>query len=582
MTRTRTFSPADHHKRWRPADRTGKVCGYTFRGKVCRRKGAHYCEGRADRVVMFFARLLVHTKGPLKRTTFELLDWQEHEIIRPLFGEVQWSAEWQCYARRYRIAYIIVARKNGKSELAAAIQLYMLVGDDEESAEIYCAAKDTKQAGKTFEPALRMVQLSPRLSARIRHIKNARRLVDERSGSHYEILTADAKGELGHNPHCFNLDEVLSQPDGSMWETMTTAAGARLQELCYATTTETNDSASFGAELIDEAERVQEDPARSPHVFSFVRKLPSNEEQLDRLRRIFAGHPDLPVSCDPFDEVNWRWPNPALDQFKSREAMRRQALEAKADRTKENGFRQYQANQRVQQVTRYVPMDLWDQNAGEIAPSPEWLLPHIEGEQCWAGLDLSSKFDLTAWCCLFDSGWVWWRFWVPESVVPKLDEHTGGKFSTWIRDGWVVATDGEVIDYDAVYEAIEEDHNRFAITDVTYDRWCGEPVRQEIEDRMGLDMVESGTTYQRMTGPMTELMRLLKARELKHAGNPVARWMADNLEAKRPTDDPDRVRPVKPMRMKSGKRIDGAVALLFAIDGWMADEGEGAGAAEIF
>lgn len=582
MTLTQTSSPADHHARWRPADRTGPVCGYTFRGEVCRRKGAHYCEPRADRVVMFFARLLVHTKGPLKRTAFELLDWQEHEIIRPLFGEVQWSSEWRCYCRRFRIAYIIVARKNGKSELAAAIQLYMLVGDDEESAEVYCAAKDTKQAGKTFEPALRMVQLSPRLNGRIRHIKNARRLVDESTGSHYEILTADAKGELGHNPHCFNLDEVLSQPDGSMWETMTTAAGARLQELCYATTTETNDAASFGAELIDEAERVQEDPSRAPHVFAFVRKLPSNPDQLERLQRIFPGHPDLPVSTDPFDEANWKWPNPALDQFKSREAMRRQALEAKADRTKENGFRQYQANQRVQQVTRYISMDLWDENAVEIAPSQAWLLPRLEDRQCWAGLDLSSKFDLTAWCCLFGDGAVWWRFWVPESVVPVLDEHTGGQFSTWVRDGWVTATDGEVIDYESVYAGIEEDHRRFAITDVTYDRWSGEPVRQELEGRTGLVMVESGTTFTKMTQPMTELMRLLKGRELQHFGNPVARWMADNLEAKRPADDPDRIRPVKPERMKSGKRIDGAVALLFAIDGRMAVSDELAPAADIF
>lgn len=529
----------------------------------------------------FFAQLLVHTKGPLKRTPFELLDWQEHDIVRPLFGEVVWSAEWQCYVRRYRIAYIIVARKNGKSEIAAGIQLYMLVGDDEESAEVYCAAKDTKQAGKVFEPALRMTQLSPVLSKRLRHIKNARRLVDERSGSHYEILTADAKGELGHNPHCFNLDEVLSQPDGSMWETMTTAAGARLHELCYATTTETNEAGSFGADMIDEAERIQEDPARAPHVFAFVRKMPRSEDELARLRRLFPGHPDLPVSLDPWDETNWKWPNPALDQFKSRESMRRQALEARSEPQKENGFRQFQLNQRVQQVTRYVPMDLWQENVGEVAPDPDWLLPRLEGKQCWAGLDLSSKFDLTAWCLLFSDGWALWRFWVPESVVPTLDKHTDGRFGQWVADGWVTATDGEVIDYESVYADIEADNDRFAITDVTYDRWSGEPARQEIEDRTGLDMIESGTTFERMTQPMNEFMRMLKARELRHGGNPVARWMADNLEAKRPRDDPDRVRPVKPERMKSGKRIDGMPALFFAIDGRMAVD-EGGAVADIF
>lgn len=404
---------------------------------------------------------------------------------------------------------------------------------------------------------------------------------DEQTGSLYEIITADAKGELGHNPHGFNLDEVLSQPDGSLWEAMTTAVGTRLQELLFATSTETNEAGSFGADLIDEAERVQEDPARAPHVFAFVRKFPANDEQLARLHRLFPHHPDLPVSTDPWDEANWKWPNPALGEFKSRDAMRRQALDARSDPQKENGFCQFQLNMRVQQVTRYIPMDLWDANCGEIAPTPEWVRVRLVGERCWGGLDLSSKFDLTAWCLLFADGSVLWRFWVPETVVPVLDEHTNNKFSQWVRDGWVTATDGNVIDYEAIYGAIGEDNDDFLIVDVTYDRWSGEPVRQEVEDRTGLDMVESGTTYERMTAPMTELMRKLKANELKTYGNPVARWMADNLEAKHPTDDPDRVRPVKPDRRKSGKRIDGMPALCFAIDGSLAVD-EGGAVADIF
>jgi phage terminase large subunit-like protein len=163
-----------HEQRWRPEGR-GPECRYAFRGQPCPESGAHYCAPRADRVVAFFAELLRHTKGPYARTAFLLASWEEHEIVRPLFGEVVWSVEWGCYVRRYRVAYIIMARKNGKSELAAGILLYLLVGDDEQAAEVYSAAKDTKQAGKVFEPALRMVQLSPALSARLRYYKHARR-----------------------------------------------------------------------------------------------------------------------------------------------------------------------------------------------------------------------------------------------------------------------------------------------------------------------------------------------------------------------------------------------------------------------
>ncbi|HET8684987.1 MAG TPA: terminase TerL endonuclease subunit [Micromonosporaceae bacterium] len=519
----------------------------------------------------FPAELLCHTKGPFRRTPFVLLDWQEHEIVRPLFGEVVWSPEWGCYVRRYRRAYIVVARKNGKSEIAAAIQLLLFVGDDEEAAEVYNAAKDTKQAEKVFGPALRMVQLSPVLNKRLRYFKNERRLVDEKTASIYEVLTSDAKGELGHNPHGFNLDEVLSQPDGSMWDAMDTADGTRTQELLFATTTETDEPVSFGAHLIDEAERVQEDPARAPHVFVFVRKTPRTPDELDRLHRLFPGHPHLPASTDPWDERNWKWANPALDQFKSREAMRRQALQAKLDTRRAKAFMQFQLNVRETSVSRWVSMDLWDANTGELALTPDWLRDRLAGRRCWAGLDLSSKLDLTAWCLLFEDGSALWRFWVPESAVTALDQETDGAFRRWCDAGWVTVTDGNTIDYHSIYDAVESDHEHFAIVDVTYDRWCGEPVRQEVVERTGLECYESGTTYERMTGPMTECTRMLNAGELRHGGNPVARWNAEHLKAKSPADDPDRVRPVKPDRGAEKVRVDGMPALFFAIDGRLRD-----------
>ncbi|WP_432845988.1 terminase large subunit [Amycolatopsis sp. CA-161197] len=570
---TTTSSPADYDLdgRWRPDDDSGPVCGYTFREKTCPKSGAHYCEPRADRVVTFFARMLVHVKGPLKRTPFLLLDWQEFEIIRPLFGEVEWSSEWGTYARRYRIAYIIVARKNGKSEIAAAIQLYMLVGDDEESAEIYCAAKDTKQAGKVFEPALRMVQLSPKLSKRLQHIKNARRLIDEKSGSHYEILTADAEGELGHNPHAFNLDEVLSQPNGDMWEAMTTAAGARLQELNFATTTETNDPSSFGADLIDEAEKTQEDPARAPHVFAFVRKLPNSQDELDRLHATFPGHPHLPVNLDPFDERNWKWPNPALDQFKSRAAMHRQKLDAQNDPAKENSFRQFQTNQRVQQKFRWMPMHLYGASGGDsndIWLRPDYHRERLLGKPAWGGFDLAATSDLTAWCTLIpEDGWIHalWRFWLPEAALRELDKKNDDKFSRWVKQGWIVATPGTVLDYEQVYGDIAEEARDFDLLAVDADKWSSAPVIQRIEQDTGMWEIEAyANDFSSMSLGMKELMALVTTSRLLHHGNPVAEFCFDSVEARKAPYNPDLLRPDKPDRGKTGKRIDGVAAAIMA------------------
>lgn len=561
-------APADHDARWRPSG-DGPACGYTFRGKVCDKEGSHYCEPRADRACAFITELCVHTKGRWARQRFDLSVWQEHDIVRPLFGEVVWSPEWACYCRRYTVARIVLGRKTGKSELVAALVLLLLVGDEEEGAEVYGAARDTKQAGKVGDVVVRMRQLSKPLADRLGYNKNSRRVFDEQTGSVFEVIPGDAEGELGHNPHGAYIDEVLSQRDGSLYDALRTAMGARHQPLMLLITTETNDDAGFGAQEIDEAERVQEDPTRAPHVFAYVRKAPKNAEELQRLHELFPDHPDLPVSIEPFDERNWRWPCPSLGEFKSWQAMRSEALEAQNEPSKENAFRQFQLNQRVQQVTRFMPMDLWDDcTGGEVLANPEWADASLEGKPCVGGLDLSAKFDLTAWCLLFDSGWVRWRFWLPEDMVPVLDQYTGGQASVWTCDGWITATEGDVIDYDRVVADVAADVERFAVSRVTYDKWCGEPVRQRVEQEAGVQvMVESATTYERMTEPMKELLARVRQGTISHGGHPVARWMADSLESRSPNDDPDRMRPVKPERHGTGKRIDGMVALLHALEG---------------
>jgi phage terminase large subunit-like protein len=150
------------------------------------------------------------------------------------------------------------------------------------------------------------------------------------------------------------------------------------------------------------------------------------------LHRRHRGHPDLPVSVDVFDERNWRWPNPALGSFKAMQTMREEALEAQQDPVKENGFRQFQCNQRVSQVTRFMPLHLWDATAGLVVEE------QLHGQACFAGLDLASTTDLAAWVLLFppagEREWfeVLWRFFTPEAQLPFLDSHTGG---FWRRCG---------------------------------------------------------------------------------------------------------------------------------------------------
>lgn len=582
------FGLPDHDARPRPADHRGNVCGFEFRGTRCEKRGAHYCEPRADKVVAFFAEYLTHQAGgPYSLKPFVLEPFQEHDIIRPLFGEVVWT-EWGCYGRRFRLASIVLARKNGKTGLLAGILLYLLVGDGEHAAQVYTAAIDTDQAKLVYQPAANMAKASEALSGILHENKQTKRLIDDERSSYFAVIPADADGALGFNPHGVGIDEVLNQPNSLLFDALRTGMGARVQPMLILATTETNKPVSFGAAAIDLAERIQEKPEIAWHHFAYVRKLPRDERELERLRRIFPGHPDLPVLTevvengkkrkvvDITDERNWKWPNPALDGFLKRQAMREEVADALSSATAMASFRQFRMNQRAQSASRFIDLGLWDLNIGEHGEiaTPTEVRELVLGGRAWAGLDLSSKLDLTAWLMLFENGEMLPRFWVPESRVPDLHEATGGKFSEWVAAGWVTATEGDTIDYDTVYADIEKDATDFIIERVVYDKWSGEPVRQELEKRTGLEMVESSTTFERMTNPMNELERGLLAHRFQHLGHPVMRWMADNVEAKRPTDDPDRIRPVKPAKNATAKHVDGILALLFAIDAQLSTIGQ--------
>ena len=520
---------------------------------LCRRYGPHLCEPRADRAVSVFHEILVHTKGRWARRPFILAAWQRDDIVRPLFGRVRYDPDLGRWVRRYRMAWLELARKNGKSELLAGIALIMLCADDEEGAEIYGCAVDRDQARKVFDVAERMVQLSPLLSRRLTIRSHAKRIVDERSGSYYEVVAADAAGNLGHNPHCVLFDEVLTQKSGDLWHALRTGMGTREQPLMVGATTAGDDPESFAAAQHAEMVKVAGDPARAPHTLVYARNTP----------------PD----ADPWDEANWGYANPALGDFLSLQALRDEAIEARNDPAKENAFRQFRLNQWVQQTTRSIPLHVWDACAGEVLASPADVAARLAGRRCFGGLDLSSTTDLTSVCWVFpdDGNAALWRFWLPESQVAVLDLHLGGRASVWVRQGWLTATEGNVVDYQRVYADLTADRDRFRVVDLSYDRWMAEPVRQELE-RRGVTGYPVGQGFVGMGQPIREFKRLLRSGALRHFGNPVARWHADSLETRQ--DDAENEKPVKPARDRSGRRIDGMVTLLMAIDGAMRRGGE--------
>lgn len=531
-------------------------CGWTLDGIECAEVGDHLCTPRADHAQAFFEELLCHTKGTYARRRFILRPWQRDDIVRPLFGEVIWSEEHSCYRRRYSVAWIEVARKNGKSELLAGMMLYLLIADNEESAEIFGVARNREQASLVFDVAAQMVRNSPVLAKRLKITPHRKRIYDLKTNSFYQVIAADAQGALGSNPSGVGADEILAWRDGSMWDALRTGmgSGARRQPLMIAATTAGNDPEGFAGLMHSEMCKIAADPTRSPHTFTYLR--------------------NLAVDADPWDEANWATANPALGDFLSLEAMREQALEARTNPIAEAAFRQFRLNQWQNSAIRWMQMHLWDACAGTIHRDAATTADAFAGRECWLGLDLAARQDLTALCYAFPDGDggldLIWRFWACEAAVARLDQLNSDRFSReFAANGWLTVTDGDVLDFERVYADIRADANRFVILGGDADKWSSDPVIQRIQDETYVrEIFAYSNDFTHMTDGMHRIYEMVTDGTFRHHGNPLARFCFDACEARVAKYNPDLIRPDKPNRATAAKRIDAVPAAVMAVNAW--------------
>lgn len=530
-------------------------CGF----EGCALTGPHLCDNRADHVRSFFLNILRHTKGRYAGQPFELHGWQFNDIVRPLFGEVVYSPEVGGYVRRYTIAWIEIARKNGKSELLAGIMIYLLVADGEKSGEIYGIARDQRQASLVYDVAKEMIRMSPALRAAVKTPTSIKRMVHLKSNSVYQVIASDGDTALGSNPSGVAADELLSWRDRSMWDAMETGlgSGARLQPLLAAATTAGVTNGKFGELQHKTMARIAEDPSLSPHTFTYIRNNP----------------PDV----DIMDEAAWRHANPALGTFLSLESFRRAAADAKMDPEREQAFRQFRLNSWGKGSFAWMPMDRYDAaNRGGTWSRPDENLDALRGRQCFIGLDLSSKMDLTAVAWLFPSTdfgvAVRWRFYAPEEAIVKLDEHNDGAYSKYVQQGWLKMHDGAVVDFDDVVADIAEDAKIFAPAGLDADEWSTWPLISAAAKaaRLNVDTQVAAykSTYTHLSSPMHDVMAMVKNGSFTHFGNPLARACFRSCEGRRSLVDPDLIRPDKPAREKEHHRIDAVPAVLMAAGAW--------------
>ena len=503
---------------------------------------SHYDKKKADRAVTFIENLC-HTKGKWAGTPFWLLPWQE-QLIRDIFGIVKPDGN-----RQFRTAFVEICKKVGKSELAAAVALYLLYADNEPSAEVYGAAADRQQASIVFDVAKQMVEMSPALMKRSKLMGATKRIVNYSNAGYYQVLSAEVGGKHGFSVSGLVFDEIHTQPNRQLYDVLTKGSSdARQNPLHFIITTAGNDRHSIAFELHTKAVDILEGRRVDPTFYPVVYGLKDDE--------------------DWEDEANWYKVNPSLGYTVDIERLRDACREAKQNPADEITFKWLRCNMWVSSTVAWIPDAIYMRGNEPID------MDALAGRDCYAGLDLSSTGDITALVLIFpprdeEEKYVLLPyFWIPEETIPRRVKANSVPYDIWEKQGYIMSTEGNVIHYDFIEKFIMDLSEKYHILEIAVDRGNATQMIQNLEGE-GFTIVPFGQGFSSMSAPTKEFYRLLMEGRIIHGGNPVLRWMAGNVVI-----DTDPAGNIKVTKAKSKEKIDGIVAAIMALDRCIRQEGQ--------
>lgn len=475
-----------------------------------------------------FIACLRHSRGEFAGKPFELFPWQA-EYLDALFNTKRPDG-----LRQYRTSLLAIPRKNGKTQLCAAIGLFMLFCD-EVGAEVIVAAGDRQQAALLHDAAKQMVESNPTLSGRCKLYRNSIMVPD--TNSTMKTISSEAATKHGYNPSCILLDEYHVQKDRELVDVLETATGARRQPLTIYLTTAGFDRQSPCYKTWERAEKIRDGVIHDPTF------LPC----------IYAADKD----ADPFVEATWRAANPNYDVTIKPDYFHKMAAQAKESAADEMTFRRLHLNQWTSSEEKFFRHGAWD-----ACSKP---LRDMSGRPVYCGLDLASTFDTTAFVAVcpdtdgsFD---VQAMFWIPEENADKREKQDRVPYSQWVKDGFVRLTEGDVTDYDAIRDYILGFCDKNWVKGISVDRWNAVHLMTQLSAE-GQTVHPFGQGYGPLNAPTRLLENLVISGRLRHAGNPVLAWQASNVQVK--TNDEGLIKPVKKSSHDIG-RIDGIVACIMAL-----------------
>jgi phage terminase large subunit-like protein len=511
----------------------------------------HFDEEVANRPCNF-AHKLPHIKGKDfagKKIEFE--DWQCF-IVTTVYGWVDAVGN-----RRFKIAYIEVPRKNGKSTMSAPIGLYALAADKEPGAEVYSAATTREQARIVWADAKAMVDKCKPLREALCVATSSHSIFKANNSSKFQALSRDQQGNLdGLNIHLAIIDELHAHKTRDVWDVIETATGARTQPLIWAITTAGSNRAGICYE-------------QRSYVIKILSKVHSDDTYFGIIYTIDKGD-------DPFDPVSWAKANPNYGVSVKPDDLQRKAVKARQMASALNNFLTKHLNVWVNADSPWMNMTAWDECA-----EPAMREEDFASEECMVSCDLATKTDIAPKLKIFrrikeevqkdgtskpvPHYYVFGSFYLPETAI---EDGRNSQYEGWELDGLLIKTPGSVTDFGLIEDDIKADAAKYRVLNAGFDPWQASYLIQRLQVE-NLPVLEYRQTVQNMSQPMKEVEALVLSKHLHHNGDPVLAWMISNVVC-----HIDVKENIYPRKEKPENKIDGAVALIMGIGMWLQPQAE--------
>lgn len=514
-----------------------------------------FVQAKADRAVNFCQGLLTHTKGSFARKPF-ILPWWEKKIVSDVFGTVRRDE-----LRQYRTVYIEIPKKNGKTQLAAAFANILLFNDDEAGAEVYSAASTRDQASICFRAAAGMVRQCDVLNDRSRIIDSTKVIyLKDDQNSFYKAISADADVQDGINPSGAVYDELHRLKHRDLWDVLEYGTATRDQPLIVVITTAgVVGESPICEEMHDKAVQILKGTFKDPSFYAVIYGFDKDEDWT------FEGEPaklDRTGTKIVKSATGWYKANPALGDFMKIDAVRKEVNDAKQIPSKQSSLRRFRFNQWVNAESIWIDSEKWKACGEPFNPD------ELVGKICYGGLDLSSSIDISALVLAYPmpDGEIWLQpfFWLPEDNLQERVRRDMVPYDVWAKQGLIQLTPGDVIDYSFIRQRAKELHGLYGLVESGHDPWNATQLVTQLTEEDGLTMVPIRQGFGSLSAPSKEFEKLVLAKKLRHNGHPILKWMMDCCSVR--SDPAGNIKPVKPDRAKTSKRIDGIVAAIMAID----------------